>query len=60
MKLAAALKHLKLNIIDVTKFPEVFRTLQYCNLPFFQEQRYLPKVYAKQILEYQIRLWEQE
>ena len=58
--LASAFNYLKLDIIDITKYPEVFRVLQYKHLPFLQEQKYLPKIHAKQILEYQIRLWEIE
>lgn len=55
-----AFNYLKLDIIDITQYPHVFNALQYKHLPFFQEQKYLPRIYAKQILEYQIKLWQKE
>ena len=55
-----SLKRLKLDYIDITQYPHVFNALQYKHLPFFQEQKYLPRIYAKQILEYQIKLWQDE
>lgn len=58
--LADAFSYLKLDYIDITQYPHVFNALQYKHLPFFQEQKYLPRIYAKQILEYQIKLWQDE
>lgn len=58
--LADAFSYLKLDVIDITQYPHVFNALQYKHLPFFQEQKYLPRIYAKQILEYQIKLWQDE
>lgn len=58
--LADAFDYLKLDVIDITLYPQVFNCLQYKHLPFFQEQKYLPRIYTKQILEYQIKLWEDE
>lgn len=58
--LADAFNYLKLDYIDITQYPHVFNALQYKHLPFFQEQKYLPRIYAKQILEYQIKLWQDE
>ena len=58
--LSDAFNYLKLDVIDITKNPNVFSALQYKNLPFLQEQKYLPRIYAKQILEYQIKLWNEE
>jgi hypothetical protein len=58
--LADAFDYLKLDVIDITQYPKVFSVLQYKHLPFLQEQKYLPRIYAKQILEYQIKLWQEE
>ncbi len=58
--LADAFNYLKLDYIDITQYPHIFNALQYKHLPFFQEQKYLPRIYAKQILEYQIKLWQDE
>ena len=58
--LADAFNYLKLDVIDITQYPNVFNALQYKHLPFLQEQKYLPRIYAKQILEYQIKLWQDE
>lgn len=60
VKLQKAFDTLKLDYIDITKNPKVFNTLQYLQLPFFQEQKYFPRIYAKDILNYQISLWELE
>ena len=58
--LANAFNYLKLDYIDITENYQVFNALQYKHLPFLQEQKYLPRIYAKQILEYQIKLWQDE
>ena len=58
--LADAFDYLKLDVIDITQYSNVFNVLKYKHLPFLQEQKYLPRIYAKQILEYQIKLWQDE
>ena len=58
--LADAFSYLKLDVIDITEDYKVFNALQYKHLPFLQEQKYLPRIYAKQILEYQILEWKKE
>ena len=58
--LETAFNSLRLDFVDITKDYRVFNALQYKHLPFLQEQKYLPKVHAKEILNYQISLWECE
>lgn len=58
--LETAFNSLKLDFVDITKDYRVFNALQYKHLPFLQEQKYLPRVHAKEILNYQISLWETE
>lgn len=58
--LADAFNFLKLDYVNITENPKVFNALQYKHLPFLQEQKYLPRIYAKQILEYQILKWREE
>lgn len=58
--LSDAFTNLKLEVVDLKDYPDIEFILRFKNLPFFQDQRYLPKIYAKQILKYQIDLWWQE
>ena len=43
-----------LDIIDLKNHPQLQRVLEYRYLPMFQESRWLLKIYAKKILEWQI------
>lgn len=51
---------LQLDMLDVMKFPVLYNTLQYLQLPFYYEQRWIPSIYVKRILEYQISKWKDE
>jgi hypothetical protein len=42
-----------IDVIDITEDYKVFNVLKYCQLPFFQEQKYLPRISAKKY-SYQI------
>jgi hypothetical protein len=35
-----------IDVIDITEDYKVFNVLKYCQLPFFQEQKYLPRIFA--------------
>lgn len=58
--LQSGFESIGIDYIDITKYPSLFNALQYKQLPLLQEQKYLPRVYAKQILEYQIELYREE
>lgn len=49
------IKCLNLDIIDFKKYPNIHRYIEYATLPMFQERRWMPRIYAKQILEYHIK-----
>jgi hypothetical protein len=53
LKLDIAIKATGIDVIDIEDY-KVFNVLKYCQLPFFQEQKYLPRIFAVKILEYQI------
>jgi len=59
-KVSKAIKELNLRVIDIQDYPEIERHLEYVTLPLFQNRRYLPEAYAKQILEWYIEELEQE
>jgi len=60
-KIEKAISTLGLEIIDVQKeYPKLWEEIKYCNLPMFQNQRWLPKQFAKDVLLYQISLWEED
>jgi len=44
-----------IEMIDFKNYPNVHRCLEYRTLPLFDRRRWLPKQYAKPILEWQIR-----
>lgn len=54
------IKGLGLDMIDLKDYPAAHAVLEYCTLPLFDKRRWLPKPYAKQILEFQISLWEKD
>lgn len=43
-----------LDIIDFKLYPPVHRQIEYATLPMFQDRRWMPRIYAKSILEYYI------
>ena len=49
-----------LDIIDMFEHKKVWEEIKYSDLPMFQNQRWLPKLYARKILEYQVELWRAE
>jgi hypothetical protein len=51
----SAIKTLDLDIIDFKLFPKVHNCIEYHTLPMFQDRRWLPRIYAKTILEYHIK-----
>jgi hypothetical protein len=46
LKLNIAIKATGIDVIDITETYKVFNVLKYCQLPFFQEQEYLPRIFA--------------
>jgi len=54
------IKGLNLDMIDLKDYPAAHTVLEYCTLPLFDKRRWLPRPYAKQILEFQISLWEED
>lgn len=42
---------MNIEMIDFKKYPEVHKCIEYRTLPMFDKRRWLPKQYAKQILE---------
>lgn len=59
-RIQSAIKELCLDIIDLKDFPKLLNVVEYRTLPMFQERRWLPRIYARQILEYQIKLFEED
>lgn len=49
-----------IELIDLKDYPEVHRTLEYVILPLFDNNRWLPKIYAKSIIEWYINELEKE
>lgn len=48
-------------IIDVESlYPKLWEEIKYCDLPMFQDQKWLSKTYGRAILNYQIDLWQEE
>jgi hypothetical protein len=47
LKLDIAIKATGIDVIDITEDYKVFNVLKYCQLPFFQEQKYLPRIAVK-------------
>lgn len=49
-----------IEMIDFEKFPKVHSIIEYRILPMFDKRRWLPKQYAKPILEWQIKQLEKD
>jgi hypothetical protein len=45
LKLDIAIKATGIDVIDITEDYNI-NVLKYCQLPFFQEQKYLPRIFA--------------
>ena len=50
---------MSIEMIDFKTFPNVHRCIEYRTLPMFDRRRWLPKQYAKPILEWQIKQLQQ-
>lgn len=48
------IKAIGLDIIDFKLYTLVHRQIEYATLPMFQDRRWMPRIYAKSILEYYI------
>ena len=59
-RILEGLKNTGIKYIDLFKYKELLNILMYKRLPFLQEQRFLPTLLAKTILEYQIKLNNEE
>jgi hypothetical protein len=51
---------MNIELIDFKKYPEVHVVLEYKTLPLFDRNRWLPKLYAKPILEWEINRLKEE
>lgn len=51
---------LGIDLIDFKQYPKVYAVLEYRTLPMFDRRRWLPKLYAKSILEWQIKQLEKD
>jgi len=54
------IKDTGIELIDLKNYPEVHRTLEYVILPLFDNNRWLPKIYAKSIIEWYINELKKE
>lgn len=59
-KIDKCIKDIGIEIIDFKDFPIVHNVLEYRTLPMFDRRRYLPKLYAKPILEWHIKQLEKD
>lgn len=48
------IKDTGIELIDLKDYPEVHRILEYVTLPLFDNHRWLPKIYARSIIEWYI------
>lgn len=49
---------LGLDVIDFTKYPKIHHHLKYATLPMFHEHRWMPRMFARQVLQYYIKKLE--
>jgi hypothetical protein len=54
------IKDTGIELIDLKDYPEVHRNLEYVTLPLFDNNRWLPKIYAKSIIEWYINTLKKE
>ena len=54
------IKDTGIELVDLKDYPEVHRTLEYVTLPLFDNNRWLPKIYAKSIIEWYINKLKKE
>jgi len=55
-----AISELGLDMIDLKQHPKMFWIFEYKTLPMLQNGRWLPRIYAKQLLEYVIKDYERD
>lgn len=58
--ISRCIKDIGIELIDLKDYPEVHRTLEYVTLPLFDNNRWLPKIYAKSIIEWYINELKKE
>lgn len=56
-KLQAFMGECGIEYVDITTNHRTFNALKYLPIPFLHDQRYLPRILAKDILNNQIRRW---
>lgn len=49
-----SIKIIGLDIIDFKNYPRIHNYIEYVTLPMFQDRRWMPRIFAKQILEYHV------
>jgi len=49
------IEELGLDIIDLKNYPKMFWIFEYKTLPMLQNGRYIPRIYARQLMEYTIK-----
>ncbi len=54
------IKDMGIEMIDFKLFPHVHNCIEYRTLPMFDKRRWLPKLYARPILEWQIKQLEKD
>lgn len=58
--ISRCVKDIGIELIDLKDYPEVHRILEYVTLPLFDNNRWLPKIYAKSIIEWYINELKKE
>lgn len=58
--ISRGVKDIGIELIDLKDYPEVHRVLEYVTLPLFDNNRWLPKIYAKSIIEWYINELKEE
>ena len=59
-KISQCLNDMGIEMIDFKDFPLVHNCIEYRTLPMFDKRRWLPKLYAKPILQWQIEQLEED
>ena len=54
------IKDMGIDLIDFKEYPEIHRVLEYRTLPMFNRRRWMPKIYAKNILEWLVIQLEED
>jgi hypothetical protein len=59
-EISKIINELGLDIIDLKDFPKMYWIFEYKTLPMLQNGRYIPRIYAKQLLQYVIKDFEKQ